>query len=144
MISRSVRDSAAMLDATAGTDPGAPYAAPLQARPFVDEVHTDPGRLRIAFTRQPLLGRNVHPDCISGLEATAKTLADKAFDYIPFTPLFNITGQPAMSVPLHWNAAGLPIGMQFVGRFGDEATLFRLAGQFEQAKPWLDLVPAGF
>ena len=54
----------------------------------------------------------------------------------PNTMLFNMTGQPAMSVPLHWNPAGLPIGVQFVGRFGDEATLFRLASQLEVAKPW--------
>jgi len=67
-----------------------------------------------------------------------KPLADKTFDYLPFTPLFNATGQPAMSVPLHWNAAGLPIGMQFVTRLGGEATLFRLAGQLERARPWFD------
>jgi amidase len=68
-------------------------------------------------------------------------LVDKTFDYMPFTPLFNITGQPAMSTPLHWNAAGLPVGVQFAARFGDEATLFRLAGQLEQAAPWIDRMP---
>jgi Asp-tRNA(Asn)/Glu-tRNA(Gln) amidotransferase A subunit family amidase len=47
-----------------------------------------------------------------------------------------VTGQPAMSVPLYWNARGLPIGSHFAGRFGDEATLFRLAGQLEQCRPW--------
>ena len=277
-ISRSVRDSAALLDATAGADPGAPYAAPQRARPFVDEVRTEPGCLRIAFTANPLFGAQVHGDCIAGLHNTAalleslghhveeatppvdgpacalafvtvlaaelraeieavaamfgrppqaedfevasycmgllgkslgaaeyagaartlqlaarriapffeqydvlltptlgappartgalqptaaelrlmrvvnafgagrllkargivQRLADKTFDYIPFTPLFNATGQPAMSVPLHWNAAGLPVGMQFVARLGDEAMLFRLAGQLEQARPWFD------
>jgi len=283
-VSRSVRDSAALLDATAGADAGAPYAAPAQARPFVDETRTEPGRLRIAFTRKPLFGRNVHADCIAGLEASARLLeslghsveeatppvdgeacalafvtiltgevraeieavsrlagrrpragdfepstysmgllgrslsaaqyadasrtlqmaartmapffgqhdvlmtptlgappaligalqpslaearfmrvvnamnagwllnalrvinplVEKTFDYIPFTPLFNVTGQPAMSVPLHWNAAGLPIGMQFVAPLGGEATLFRLAGQLEQARPWFDRVPPGY
>jgi amidase len=56
--------------------------------------------------------------------------------FVPFTPLCNATGQPAMSVPLYWNEEGLPIGTHFVGRFGDEATLFRLAAQLEKARPW--------
>jgi amidase len=285
VLSRSVRDSAAMLDATAGADLGAPYAAPVQARPFLAEVSTEPGRLRIAVTREPLFGHGaVHADCVAGLEATAglleslghhveeaappldreacalafvtvlagetraeieylaqltqrrthaadfeaatyslgllghsisaatcvgamrtlqltartmapfferhdvlltptlaappaligalqpsageqrlmrivnalnagwllnalgviKPLAAKTFDYMPYTPLFNVTGQPAMSVPLHWNAAGLPIGMQFVAKLGDDATLFRLAGQLERARPWFDRRAPGY
>jgi amidase len=70
-----------------------------------------------------------------------KPVALKTFAFMPYTPLFNVTGQPAMSVPLHWTAQDLPIGMHFVGRFGDEATLFRLAGQLEQARPWSDHAP---
>lgn len=281
VLTRSVRDSAAMLDATAGPDVGAPYYAPPPARPYLDEVDTDPGRLRIAFTAQPFLSDFVHEDCIRGLEATVKlcqelghelveaapqidgkafarafltvvlgetratieeaeaisgrratfgdfepatwavsligarisaaqfsravlllqrtarqigpffedydllltptvampslvtgTLlpkgveavglkllgslnagglirvlgrieanADKLFEFVPYTPVFNATGQPAMSVPLHWNAEGLPIGMHFVGRYGDEATLFRLASQLERARPWFNRIP---
>jgi amidase len=66
---------------------------------------------------------------------------DRAKEYCPFTPIANFTGQPAMSVPLFWNADGLPIGTHFTGRFGDEATLFRLAAQLEKARPWAQKRP---
>lgn len=62
----------------------------------------------------------------------------RLFAFMPNTQLFNVTGQPAMTVPLAWSKAGLPIGIQFAARMGDEATLFRLAGQLEQARPWAD------
>jgi amidase len=284
VLTRSVRDSAAMLDAIAGPETDAPYWAPPQQRPYFQEVTREPGRLRIAFTSHPFLGHEVHEDCRKGLEATVhlleqlghevveaapqidreafaiafltmvaaetregidwaagragrktsfadfeagtsalallgqamsagdyakalnylmasargvnrffegydvlltptlaqppvltgslqpsgaerflirlvgrlnaawllsalgtiKPVANKTFSFMPYTPVFNVTGQPAMSVPLCWNEAGLPIGMHFVGRFGDEATLFRLAGQLERAQPWIDRAPAGF
>jgi amidase len=61
--------------------------------------------------------------------------------YMPGTSMFNMSGQPAMSVPLAWNTAGLPLGMMFSARYGDEATLFRLAAQLEQERPWKDKMP---
>jgi amidase len=61
--------------------------------------------------------------------------------YIPGTSMFNMSGQPSMSVPLAWNAGGLPLGMMFSARFGDEATLFRLAAQLEQERPWKNKLP---
>lgn len=276
VLTLSVRDSAAMLDATAGPDVGAPYVAPPPGGSYLEEVGRDPGKLRVAFTTKPLLPATIHPDCVRGVEQTAAlleelghqieedapaidgeafarafltmvcgetraeiedleeltgrratppdfeastwalgmlgrhipavdfsravrllkntgrrvgafferydvlltptlsqppfitgslqpkgaerrameilcrlnagfllnalvsvdALAADVFAFIPFTPVFNATGQPAMSVPLVWNDEGLPIGMHFVGRFGDEATLFRLAGQLEKARPW--------
>jgi amidase len=284
VLTRSVRDSAAMLDATAGPDIGALYYAAPPSRPFLDEVGDNPGKLRIAFTSKPFLPGVVHEDCIKSLEATVKlcqdlghelveaapkidgkgfaqafmtmacgetranieeaeaffgrkatfsdfepstwavgllgkqctaaefsrairllqnsarqvgqffedhdvlltptlamppvitgtlqpkrtevlamkllgrlnagalinalagidALADKVFEFVPYTPVFNATGQPAMSVPLYWNDEGLPIGVHFVGRYADEATLFRLAGQLEQARPWFDKIPPIF
>ena len=283
VLTRSVRDSAAMLDATKGSDVGAPYIIP-DAGPFLQEVNKKPGKLRIAFSTKPMLGKNVHADCVKGVEETVsllkelghevtedtpeingeefsyrfltvlagqiradieetaemagkkvsvndfdiesfamgmfgtvlkasdyaramrylqstsreigrffenydvlltpvlsqppvktgmlkpstseqtqlkfiaqtgatwvlemmdliKPIAAQNYEYIPWTPVFNVSGQPAMSVPLYWNNEGLPIGMHFVGKWGDETTLFRLAGQLEKAKPWFDKAPEGY
>jgi len=260
IVSRSVRDTAAMLDCTHGHEVGDPYYAPPVERPFLDEVGRNPGKLRVAFSVTALDGKKVHPECVKGVEETAKLLESlghdvveaapqlpmemlsgafmalwaaglavqidvqammtgrtpsdnelegltwglyqagkqitaveyqmaiaqvqmmsrqmahfmeahdvwltptlgapplklgtidiherdpqKAFapviDYVPFTALENATGQPAISLPLHWSADGLPVGMMFAGRFGEEALLLRLAAQLEQARPWKDKHP---
>lgn len=71
-------------------------------------------------------------------------LADEQIEALPNTQLFNMTGQPAISLPLSWSTQGLPIGVQLAGRFGDEATLLRIAHQLEQARPWADRRPPRF
>jgi amidase len=260
-LTRSVRDSAALLDATSGPDSGDPYCAPAPARRFLKEVGAAPGRLNIAFTTKLITATPVHADCARAVLDAAKLCSDlghevveaappisgelytlalgtmwtagctwtidrwarilnrqpgadqfepatvmlyemgkqhsasaylgavetaqiitrdmakfltrydilltptlneppaplgyfapapenpmqgwfRSGDFSAFTTICNLTGQPAMSVPLFWNSDGLPIGTHFVGRFGDEATLFRLAAQLEEARPWAGRRPA--
>lgn len=74
-------------------------------------------------------------------ESELRSYARRVKEFAPFTQLANATGQPAVSLPLHWNADGLPIGVHFTARFGDEASLFRLASQLEQARPWIERKP---
>jgi amidase len=97
------------------------------------------GRFHAAYDcwLTPTLGG---PPVANGVLDTSERDVERAFApllrYVPFTPLQNATGQPAISLPLHWTAAGLPVGVMLTGRFGDEATLLRLAGQLETAAPW--------
>lgn len=68
-------------------------------------------------------------------------VAEKTFEWMPNTAVFNVTGQPSISLPLHWSADGLPVGMMFTGRFDDDARLLQLAAQIEQAQPWFERRP---
>ncbi|MEC7986347.1 MAG: amidase, partial [Myxococcota bacterium] len=75
------------------------------------------------------------------LDKALETMGNRSLLKTPNTQLFNQTGQPAMSMPLHWNNDGMPIGVQFVGRFGREGTLFQLASQIEKEQPWAQRKP---
>jgi amidase len=280
-ITRSVRDSAALLDATQGAQPSDAHQLSAPVRPFLQEVTTAPGRLRVLLVKQPFMVATLHADCARAVNSTGERLEQlghvveegkvdvdplelardfflhaclvlandldrirllqgrkvkpsqlesstclsamlgrqasaarlvaardrilalgrrmaglfetydvllsptlscpplpigalspkgieralhrtvaalnlgfllrlpgvvdatlkKALGFVPFTPLANVTGLPSMSVPLDWNDEGLPIGSLFTGRLGDEATLFRLAGQLEAAHPWAKRKP---
>lgn len=81
---------------------------------------------------------------IAGLVKSSNLLhkfSEKHFDWIPNTPVFNVTGQPSISLPLHWSADGLPVGMMFTAPIGQDAMLLQLSAELEQAQPWFNRVP---
>jgi len=259
VVSRTVRDSAAALDATGYPEPASPFAWPAKARPYMEEIAASPGRLRVAWSSETPTGRSIEPEIRAALERTAEALAAlghdvreqglgidyralyqaqglvsaanfaagmkrwieikgrepsedieglarrsyergkaisgqdalwglqqlrlmsreilrrfetwdvyltpvlganvprvddldtltddlKAFDAqqaraFSFTPPFNMTGQPSMSLPLWQSESGLPIGMMFTAKYADEAVLFRLAAQLEKELPWAGRKP---
>jgi len=75
------------------------------------------------------------------LKSQADKIAEKTFGYTPFTPIANMTGQPSMSVPMHWSKKNLPVGVMFTGRIGEDNILYRLAAQLEKTQPWFDKIP---
>lgn len=87
------------------------------------------------------LAGHLAPKAVLRADATLEQASAESFGFMPWTAIFNVTGQPSMSVPLCTSSDGLPMGMMFTGRLGDEATLLRLAGQLEQARPWAGKLP---
>ena len=99
------------------------------------------GQLAPDFIEQSLLELLTHVPFAPLLHKALDHAAARNFAFYPFTPIFNISGQPAMSVPLYWDKNGLPVGMQFASRVGEEGTLLQLAQQFERACPWANKKP---
>ena len=91
---------------------------------------------------QMWIGNHLPLGNLAKQEGRTLALGQPTFDWIPNTPVYNVTGQPSVSLPLHWSANGLPVGMMFTGRFGEDALLLQLAAQLEQARPWKDRRPS--
>jgi amidase len=115
------------------------YLTPTLAHPPVTHSTGDPPPAQMAalgfLLRTGLLGLMGR---LGLLNSAIDQIAQDNLRYVPFTQLANLTGTPAMSVPLHWCANGLPLGVQFIAPAGDEATLLQLAAQLEAAQPWFD------
>lgn len=99
------------------------------------------GELKPDLLEQGVLELLSHVPFPPLLRKALEHAATRNFGYYPYTPLFNITGQPAMSVPLEWDSRGLPIGIQFAAKMGAEETLLQLAAQLEKAAPWVERKP---
>lgn len=116
---------------------------PTTAVPALRHGATDPPRAQAALLEvlvaTGVLGLLARTGVLDGL---VDAIARDNMSPVPFTQLFNLTGSPAMSLPLHHDAQGLPLGVQLVGRMGDEATLLQLAAQIEAAAPWFDRLSA--
>jgi amidase len=110
---------------------------PTLGRPPIELGSLAPTALERSLTR---VVRGLRAGRVLKAGGAVREMAARTFDFMPYTPLFNVTGQPAMSVPLAWHE-GLPIGTQFVGPYAGESLLFRLAGQLERARPWFDRRP---
>jgi len=119
------------------------YLTPTLAHPPVKHGAVDPPPAQKAalgfLMRTGLLGLMAR---LGLLDGTIDQIARESLQYVPFTQLANLTGTPAMSVPLHWSADGLPMGVQFIAQFGREDMLLQLATQLEEAQPWFQRLPA--
>ncbi|MFJ4848006.1 MULTISPECIES: amidase [unclassified Streptomyces] len=118
--------------------PGPDFAAALYAFRALGQLIADALLSSYDLVLTPTLAQPPAPVGPAGLRHDADPAAEFAglAAFTPFTPVFNATGQPAVSVPLHWTGEGLPIGVMFGGRYGDEATLISLSAQLEAARPW--------
>jgi len=150
VVTRSVRDSATVLDATAGTEIGAPYASPAKARPYTEEVGADPGKLRVAFATSATSGAPVHPDCIAATEETAKLLEDLGHHveeaWPPFEPEDRKAGNELfMLLASVLNAAGIIDYEELTGRpsrIEDVEISSRACIEYGQTLSAIDLIQA--
>lgn len=132
------------LRAEGGKVSGPDFAASLYAFRALGQLIADALLSSYDLVLTPTLARPPAFVGSAGLRNDADPAAEFAglAGYTPFTPISNATGQPAVNVPLHWTEEGLPIGVMFGGRYGDEAMLISLSAQLESARPWAGRRPA--